>query len=170
MMDARRYKWLNAALFQVGWFCCILGSTFDALLATAFFMSVHLGLVKARTKEFIFVLQIALAGFSLDYMLFSMGYIKLSMDGSFPWFMLCLWVLFASTLNWSYNYLVSKPSIAIISGIVAPLSYFAAQRMGKVEYLKSTAECFIVHGLVWVSFLVFIHFIEFSKESLNHAR
>ena len=170
MIKPRTYKWLNAALFQVGWFSCILGSTTTAILATVVLLGIHLAVVTEPKKEALFICKVAFWGFSMDYALSALGYIRFLTDGDFPWFILCLWVLFATTLNWSYNYLVSKVPIAIIAGLLAPLSYFAAQKIGKVEYLTSGVESFIVHALLWISFMILIHFIEFRKEPLNYAR
>jgi hypothetical protein len=170
MINLRTYKWLNAALFQIGWFCCILGSNTIAICVTAVFLGIHLTIVNDKKQELLFICTVTVVGFSLDYILSTLGYIRLSMDGSFPLFLVCLWFLFASTLNWSYSYLVSKVYIAIVAGLVTPLSYLAAQKMGKIEYLKSGVECFIVHALMWVGFMVVIHFIKNKKGPLNYAR
>ena len=51
-MPSERYgALLNAGLFQLGWFCCVLGGSTVALLATPLLLAVHLWLIVPTSER-----------------------------------------------------------------------------------------------------------------------
>ena len=112
---------------------CVLQSFLYALIATIIFLSIHFYFIESRINEIKLILLISTLGFTFDYFLKSIGFIKLSDDDNFPFYLLCLWVAFTATLSSSCKFLMADIKFAVIGGIIAPCSYIGAQKLGKVS-------------------------------------
>ncbi|MCH2204777.1 MAG: DUF2878 domain-containing protein [Lentisphaerales bacterium] len=162
--------WVNGLLFQAVWFTCILGSTVAAVLSTASFLVLHLYMTQKLAKEVQIILVTVLLGFSVDMAFSTAGFIQFQENGAFPYYLLCLWLAFATTLYHSSSKLLSSNLIALIGGALAPLSYFAAQNMGKVSYTAPLYKGIILHALLWAGIMLIIRVKFFKKEISSNAR
>jgi hypothetical protein len=130
---------LNIAVFQVGWFTCVLGAARGKpWLGLALVAIIVCGWVMSAPRPSA-LLQLTvltgLVGYSWDSWLSVSGLIgyppgPLSPPLA-PLWILALWLLFATTLHISMRWLQSKLALAALLGaLAAPLSYLAAARFG----------------------------------------
>ena len=72
--------------------------------------------------------------------------------GQAPAWIAMLWVAFALTLNHSLGWLVRRPLLAVAFGLIgSPASYFAAQRLGAVEFLVAPQAALALIGVAWAA-------------------
>lgn len=134
----------NIALFQVGWFVCLLGGSLWALLFTATALVIHAKFIQHSLKEWRLLAGFAAAGIIWDGLLMSTGLIQFSppqdtlmIAGYFtiiPAWLICLWVLFAITVNHSLYWLAPYPWLAaLLTAFFAPVSYYAGVQLSEAQ-------------------------------------
>lgn len=137
---------LNIICFQLGWFACVLGAAHQhpwlGVLMAIFLLALHIFRSKNSIVEIRLILLAMIFGLLFDLILLSLGWIKFEQVVFWPsqlpppW-MICLWGLFASTLNISLNWLKSKPLIAfILGGISGPLCYWAGYQLNALIFIN----------------------------------
>lgn len=134
----------NFVAFQLGWFGCVLGAANGTpaigpviVLAAA---GLHLRLAARPARELSLLLVAAAIGVVFDSALVRGGFLSypngILWAGTAPYWIVALWVAFATTLNVSMRWLRGRPWIAVAFGAVGgPLSYLAGARLGAVEIL-----------------------------------
>ncbi|MDH3410780.1 MAG: DUF2878 domain-containing protein, partial [Gammaproteobacteria bacterium] len=66
-----------------------------------------------------------------------------------PYWIVTMWMLFATTLNVSMRWLRGKPAIAAAFGLIGgPLAYIAGQKLGGIE-LSNPIAALIALGIGW---------------------
>jgi hypothetical protein len=135
---------INIGLFQLGWFVCLLGGSRWALLFTAAALVVH-GLFILRSRnEWVLLAALALVGVGWDGLLMTVGLIHFTppantvlIAGHFaviPAWLICLWLLFATTVNHSLYWLAPHPWLAaLLAAGFAPASYYAGVKLTGVH-------------------------------------
>ena len=99
-MRTLSHKFLNAALYQVGWFCCMLiAEPLCGLIATALILIFHVSTGGECLKELSFIFAAATLGYSMDLALRGFGYIDLTVNTNGTAYLILLWVLFATSLR-----------------------------------------------------------------------
>lgn len=125
--------WINALLFQVGWFVCVMERGILALLATLIILLVHGFRYRHLQGEWPVIAVVTVSGLLQDIVLMQLGVLQFS---SHPWppvWLVCVWLLFATTLNHSLRWLQNRWALALVLGaITGPLSYLAGERLGAV--------------------------------------
>jgi hypothetical protein len=127
-------KIVNAVAFQLCWFACVLGGSLWAAGAVALFLMWHSQIVK--THEWRFIIAGTVAGFSIDSLWYSLGFIQFPNYNLavIPAWLMLLWLAFNCTLQHSLLTLFQRPwLIALLSAIAAPFSYYAGSVMGAIE-------------------------------------
>lgn len=140
---------LNAAMFQIGWFLCILGGNAIALVYTLVAILVHAKYLLFCSREWYLLIAITLLGFCWDSALQAFGLISFSGGGVFiPVWLACLWLLFATSILHSFAWLQHRLLLASILGAVAgPLSYFAGGKLGAaIFYEPSSLPLLVIAG------------------------
>lgn len=126
--------WVNAVLFQIGWFTCVLERSWIAVGVTALILLVHGLYVRAPRWEWLAVGLITCAGITQDVVLIQLDVLRFDTHPWPPLWMLCMWLLFATTLNHSMRWLADRWWLASLLGAIAgPLSYLAGERLGAVS-------------------------------------
>ncbi len=149
--------WLNIAAFQVGWFACVLGAAHgmswlgSAVALTA--VAIHLYLVPQPRYEVLLILFAAVFGFAADTMLIQGNWLTFSagilVPGAAPHWMVALWMVFATTLNVSLNWLKKRWLLAVGFGAIGgPLAYYAGAKLGAVTLLTPVTALVAV-GIAW---------------------
>lgn len=160
MLELNYRNGLNLVLFQVLWFAAVLGrdpwSWLLVLLLTA-----HVLLCSDRKTELKVMLLCAGLGSAVDIALTLMGVFVFTPAPSvlpIPFWLIALWLGFAATLRHSLSYLLKRPVIAVpAAGLTAPFSYFAAMRLGAVDFGFSTPFTLVLLGVLWAAMMaVFI--------------
>jgi len=150
-MRSRPYsKLLNFAWYQLLWFLAVLGKD-AALPLLALLVLMHLILVEKRTAELALMLGAALLGSCLDLALTFADFYRFDDAQAVPpaWLPL-VWMGFAGTMRYSLAFMVARPRLlTVAAAIFAPLTYFAAARLGAVDFPLGNTATGLVIGLGW---------------------
>ncbi len=133
---------LNVALFQAGWFACVLGAShglpwFGAIAATIIVFW-HVARAARPAMELRLVGVAAGMGALFETVLVQSGWISFPggalVDGIAPYWMVAMWALFATTLNVSLRWLRPHGWLAALLGAVGgPAAYYAGARLGALD-------------------------------------
>jgi Protein of unknown function (DUF2878) len=148
---------LNVAQFQVGWFACVLsaaaGHAWIGAAVAVNIVGIHLMRIENRFAELLLVIAAALVGLVADTMLIQSGWLTFaagaSAYGMTPYWMVTLWMIFATTLNHSLTWLHRNAVLAaVFGGLGGPLAYYAGERLGALRIADSFAA-FGGIAIVW---------------------
>lgn len=148
-----RTRLLNFALFQTGWFACVLGGAsgrvwLGASLGLAFVFT-HLALVPDRGREarlLAFALVLGLVVDSVHALTGALVFFGGSViPGLAPLWILVLWMQLASTLRFSLSWLAGRYALAGLLGAGAGAgAYAAGVRLGAAglgpDYIPALAQ------------------------------
>ena len=148
---------LNLIVFQIGWFACVLGGAHGwpwlGVVVTVVVVALHLYRAARPRMETALILSSGVLGFLADSLLTGMGLLRFP-SGQWhpqfaPYWMVAMWMLFATTLNVSLRWLKSRLGLAALLGAVAgPLAYYGGAKLGGVSFDKPLAGSIAVAG-VW---------------------
>lgn len=158
----------NFAIFQVGWLSTVIGAAQQkpwlGPVAALVALAVHLRFARKPFEEVLLVITCALIGASFDSMLVAAGWVSYQ-SGQFssflaPYWIITMWMLFATTLNVSMRWLRGKPGLAASFGLYGgPAAYLAGQALGGIELTNTVAAlaalavgwAIMMPLLVWLS-------------------
>ncbi len=160
-MTAMKSLLINLTLFQVGWFACVFsaaaGVPLIGVAAVAVAVIVHLVLSEnPRSEGILMFLAIAL-GVSWESALVAAGVVSYEvgnlLPGMAPYWIVAMWVLFATTLNSSMRWLRKSLPLAIATGAIGgPMSYFAGLKFGAINF-SDTGVALALIGVGWAVLL-----------------
>jgi hypothetical protein len=146
---------LNFIAFQIGWFACVLGGAngwpWLGVLAAVVVIALHLHQAARPGAELTLIALSGLLGFVADSLLTGLGLLRFP-SGQFhdqlsPYWMVAMWLMFATTLNISLRWLKPHLGLAALLGAVAgPLAYYAGARLGGVSFDDPLASLIAVGG------------------------
>jgi hypothetical protein len=134
---------INLALLKLGWVACVFGAAAGrpgigvAVIAVA--VAVHLARSENRAGEVRLLFSAAVIGLIWETLLVSGGVLAYG-DGSFqqglaPYWIVGMWILFATTMNVGMRWLRRSPAVAAIAGAVGgPVSFLAGEKAGAVSF------------------------------------
>jgi len=150
---------VNFALFQAGWFACVVGAAegvpWAGAAAAAVICGLHVAFVADdRAGELRLIAALTVAGSALSAfnvangaVAFAPGVVALL---GVPLWLASLWALFATLLRHSLAWMRGRPAVAAACGLVgSPLSYAGAERLGAVEVHDAFLRGPLVLGLTW---------------------
>ena len=146
---------INVALFQLGWFCCVVaGANHMPLVGTAAALIVvlwHLASSYDPRKELTLLLIAALIGTSWESLLVSAGLLQYPsgtfIQGMAPIWIIAMWMLFATTLNVSLRWLKNRLALAAMLGAIAgPAAFFTGYKLGGVNMPDITIALLALAG------------------------
>jgi hypothetical protein len=148
---------LNFLAFQVGWFSSVYGGAQQmpwlGPLVVLLALTLHFSLARGRRKELILILTCAAIGAAFDSALVAAGWVRYS-SGMFaeyaaPYWIITMWMLFATTLNVSMRWLRKRQLMAAACGLLGgPFAYLAGQKIGGIELLNQPAALLVL-GIGW---------------------
>ena len=148
---------LNLIAFQIGWFACVLGGAHGwpwlGVLVTAAAITLHLYRAARPRTEAVLIGLSGLLGFVADSLLTGMGLLRFPF-GQFhanlaPYWMVAMWMLFATTFNVALGWLKPRLGLAALLGMIAgPLAYQGGAKLGAVSFANPLASLLAVAG-VW---------------------
>lgn len=151
----------NFILFQIGWFSVVLsaasGQAYIGSLIIAAIIVFHLFTTKHRSNEIILIVLTLIVGLIWDSLM-SMSGLFIYESGILlaqiaPYWILAMWALFATTINYSMSWIKGRIRIAMIAGAVfGPLSYYAGYKLGAVDIPDLTRAMF-AQSLGWAVIL-----------------
>ena len=148
---------VNFAIFQVGWLSSVIGGAQQkpwlGPLAALIALVVHLRFARKPFEEVLLVVTCALIGASFDSVLVAAGWVTYK-SGQFsnylaPYWIITMWMLFATTLNVSMRWMRGKPVLAAVFGLIGgPAAYLAGQKLGGIILVDQTMAL-IALGVGW---------------------
>ncbi|EFQ65188.1 MULTISPECIES: DUF2878 domain-containing protein [Pseudomonas] len=149
----------NAALFQCGWFACVLGGDSPWLLVAVAVLIIHLLWISSAAEDGVLIIGVTLAGTLLDTLLRSLGVFHFSEPGPLiPFWLMLLWALLATTLHhclaWS-----ARPwwRAALLGAVGGPLSYYAGSQLAGVEFGYGLGPTMALLAVLWAGVFVGLH-------------
>jgi hypothetical protein len=134
---------INFVAFQVGWFSSVLGAARDmpwlGPLVFAGVLLIHLRQARRPELEAGLVLACGIIGTWFDSFLVATSWVGYP-SGQIspflaPYWIITMWMLFATTLNRSMGWLRGRAVLASVLGAIAgPASYIAGQKLGGIEF------------------------------------
>ncbi len=147
----------NFAAFQIGWFACVLGAAHalpwaGAGIALAI-VALHLARAGRPRAELALVLIAAGIGALWDSGLAALGWIRFAsgvlVEGTAPYWIVAMWMLFATTLNVSLAWLKRRMALAVLFGALGgPLAYLGGAKLGAVT-LVAQGPALVALALGW---------------------
>lgn len=148
---------INFAVFQIGWLSSVIGAAQQmpwlGPLAAVVALSIHFKAARRPIEEIMLVMSCASIGAAFDSFLHASGWVSYS-SGLFssvlaPYWIVTMWMLFATTLNVSMRWLRGRPALAALFGLFGgPLAYITGQKLGGIE-LSSPVAAVIALGIGW---------------------
>jgi len=148
---------LNVVLFQFGWFACVLGAAHGvpwvSVMAAGAIIAWHLTRATQPHRELALLTAAAVLGAIFETLLMQTGWVRFEtgvlVAGAAPYWMVALWVIFATTLNVSLRWLRQHPGLAALFGAVGgPAAYYAGTRLGALEFVAAGAALAAI-GIGW---------------------
>lgn len=139
---------INAAVFQAGWFACVLGAANGypllGLAVVAAGIALHLRLAVRPGRELQLLILAGIFGAVFDTLLVRTGWLTYPngqiLANTAPYWIVAMWLIFATTLNVSMRWLRERRAMALLFGAVGgPLSYIAGARLGGLEFVNQSA-------------------------------
>jgi hypothetical protein len=150
----------NAALFQLGWFACVLSPQQPWLLVVPLLvLGVHLYWLSSWAAEGQLLLSALLIGVTVDSTLLHLGVFDFGQPRLLvPLWLALLWPLLASTLLHCLAW-TARPwwRASLLGAISAPLSYYAGAQLAGVSLPYGTPLTLLLLGLIWALVLPFLH-------------
>jgi len=139
---------LNIAAFKLGWLSSVFGGALQMpwLGPLVVFAAIVLHLARARrpASELLLIVSCGLLGASFDSLLVAAGWVTypsgMVSELLAPYWIVGMWMLFATTLNLSMRWLRGRPVLAAAIGCAGgPLAYLAGHRIGGIQFVDETA-------------------------------
>jgi hypothetical protein len=152
-------KILNYALLQGGWFICVMGVAWGdpwiGPLVIALILGLHFWRNRDRQREILFVALAGALGLMVDSVQKAGGLIEYHHDAlGIPWlapfYIVSLWMLYASTFTSSMEWMRRNYLLALAAGaLFGPLSYLAGHRLGAISFVHDQTLTLGILAVVW---------------------
>ena len=148
---------LNFAAFQVGWFSAVLGAANDlpwaGPLVIALAIVLHLFIVKRPRQELTLIAICGGIGAVMDSLLVAAGWVSypagVIFDNAAPYWIVAMWMLFATTLNVSLGWLKPRKIMGAVFGLIGgPLAYYTGFKLGGIGFNNFEAAMLAL-GIGW---------------------
>lgn len=139
---------VNFLAFQAGWFSCVLGAANGYPLvgpvAVLLALTIHLKMAYRPRLELALVLTAAVIGALFDSLLLQTGWLSypngMLWAGTAPYWIVAMWLLFATTLNVSMRWMRERWYAAVLLGLIGgPMSYYAGAKLGGLTFINMPA-------------------------------
>lgn len=156
-------QWFNFIAFQALWPLCVIGAAHETLWPGIVLASVMLcwhGFGVSRCSDLQLAAIALCAGYLLDSLWINLDFLRFSapwpMPQLAPVWIAVLWIGFGLSINHSLAWMTAWPRLcSALLMLLAPFSYFCAERLGAVEILAQPWEMVLYLGGTW-SVLVYL--------------
>jgi apolipoprotein D and lipocalin family protein len=151
------FTFYNMVAYQVAWFACVLSAAFGmpwiGAASALVVVAGHLTLIDRRAAELKLIGAAVIVGLVVDTALLRSGELRFVSsawpEGFAPYWMLSLWAAFATTLNHSLRWVMRRPWVATLLGVIGgPLAYLAGAKLGAL-HLASLQTALPLIGVGW---------------------
>ncbi len=139
---------INAVAFKIGWVSSVVGAAQQmpwlGPVAVIVAIAIHLSRADRPTTELTLIVVCATLGALFDSTLVALGWVDYP-SGVFnamlaPYWIITMWMLFATTLNVSLRWLKNRKMLAAAIGFVSgPGSYIAGNKIGAIAFIDQNA-------------------------------
>nr|WP_301299890.1 DUF2878 domain-containing protein [Pseudomonas laurylsulfativorans] len=161
-VSGRARLFLNAGVFQLGWFACVLGAQRPWLLLIAIAcLALHLLWIENAFNECRSLLRVAACGWVLDSALLHLGLFHFpGAPVVLPLWLAILWLLFASTLRHSLSW-TKEPwwMGSVLGAFGGPLSYWGGARLADVGLPLGVWPSLLLLALIWAILMPMLHWM-----------
>ena len=149
---------LNFIAFQIGWFACVLGGAHGwpwlGVVVTALVIAGHLYRAARPGPELALILTSGLLGLAADSLLTGLGLLRFPSGQVHPllapYWMMAMWMLFATTFNVTLRWLQPRWKLAALLGLIAgPLAYAGGAQLGGVTFNEPPWVALLAVAGVW---------------------
>jgi hypothetical protein len=139
---------INIVAFQIAWLSSVIGAAQQmpwlGPVVVSFAVALHLKAARKPFDEALLVITCGLIGATFDSFLVAAGWVTypagLFSDNFAPYWIVTMWMLFATTLNVSMRWLRGKQKLAALFGFYGgPTSYIAGQALGGILLVNQVA-------------------------------
>lgn len=139
---------INVIAFKIGWMASVLGAAngmpFVGPMVVGIAIAIHLYNSHSPMSELQLILMSGATGAICDSLLVSTGWLSYPsgtvLSGFAPYWIVGMWMLFATTFNMAFRWLHSKTVLAFFMGAVfGPLSFYFGAKIGAVELVNPVA-------------------------------
>ena len=139
---------INISAFKIGWLSSVIGGAQQmpwlgpAVVFAA--IAIHLTRAQRPSSELMLIVSCGLIGTFFDSALVAAGWVTfpsgMFSDTLAPYWIITMWMLFATTINMSMRWMRGRPWLAAAFGLVGgPLAYYAGHRIGGIVFVNETA-------------------------------
>ncbi len=166
---------INLLSFKLGWAAVILAAAASmpalGLIAIAAVVALHLARTPDARPETIMLIAAAAIGLVWESVLVATGLLSyetgLLVPGMAPYWIVAMWVLFATTLNVGMRWMRKSAVIAALAGgLGGPMAFAAGERMGAVTFADPVVSLVAV-GFGWALLLPML--VNVAKRYDGHA-
>jgi hypothetical protein len=155
----------NFLAYQLAWFAVLISAGFGIAWAGAaaaiLVAAVHLALRRDPLEGQLIALAAGI-GLLVDSTLAITGQVRFASawpEGFAPYWMLSLWIVFATTLNHSLRWLMNRPVAAALAGAIGgPLAYLAGAKLGAVIIVTPAVTLPFI-ALLWTPAMIALSMI-----------
>jgi hypothetical protein len=139
---------VNLIAYQIAWFSSVLGGANQmpwlGPLTVVIALALHLRAARRPFDELLLALCCGVIGTAFDSALVALEWVSYPSgqlgENLAPYWMISLWVVFATTLNVSMRWMRISPVLAAFFGFTGgPLTYWAGMELGAMELINPTA-------------------------------
>ena len=143
---------INALLFQIGWFVSVLYGNLAAAAILASAILIYSLFYLRSYQELVLIGLVVVTGYLGDMVLGITQVVSYPAHKWFPPFwMFTLWVLFAMTLPWSLKWLVRRKGLFILfCAVGGSASYYFGVNLSAVEFGLVESKAVSIFILLWV--------------------
>jgi hypothetical protein len=148
---------INIVLFQAAWFTCVLGAAHHrawlGLVAVALAATWHLVRARLPLRELALLAMAGVIGMIFETLLVQSNLTRFSTGAVTPplapWWMVAMWVLFATTLNVALRVLRTRTLLAMALGALGgPLAYYGGEQLGALQF-GPREQALLAIGVGW---------------------
>ncbi len=150
---------LNLIFFKVAWLSVVFGAANGlALAGTAVVALVsiwHVAVANNKRREVILLVAAAVIGLIWESVLMAATVVDYGANAGAlaPYWIIAMWVLFATTLNLGMRWLHRSLPVAMLFGAIGgPLSFLAGANIGAVVFPDATRSLIVI-GIGWAVLL-----------------
>ena len=151
-------KLLNVTIYQVGWFCCVLGAAWGFPIAGALsallLAGLHLLLAVSWKNEALLMVAACLVGIVVDSFQQALGLFSFTRDPAWtlwlPLWVFVIWAQFATLFHYALHWLSGRYLLAAMFGLIGgPLAYWAGIRIGAASFGDKPILTVVSWAIVW---------------------
>ena len=151
-------KLINVAIYQTGWFCCLLGAAWGFPIAGALIglslAGLHLMLAASWKNEALLMLAACLLGVVIDSIQQALGLFTFTRDPVWPvWLPLwvfVIWAQFATLFHYALHWLSGRYFLAAFFGLIGgPFAYWSGIRIGAASFGDNPSLTVVTLAVVW---------------------